>query len=150
MEVPKSESPCAESGFSLLEILVAVMVLGVSLVVVLQLFSGALRAGGLSENYTRALFIAQNKMEETLVKPVLEEGEAEGNVGEIFSYRVAVTWMEPEESDKKASFDLFDVSVQVAWQEGASVKEIELNTIALSGAKKSVEAPTEQVDDLTA
>ncbi len=137
MEVPKADPPWIEAGFSLLETLVAVMVLGISLVVILQLFSGALRAGSLSTNYTRALFIAQNKMEETLVKPVLEEGETEGNAEEIFSYHVTVTWMEPEEVDTKTAFDLFDVSVRVAWQEGASVKEVELNTITLSGPEKS-------------
>ena len=149
MEIQKAECPCSEAGFSLLETLVAVMVLGVSLVVILQLFSGALRAGSLSANYTRALFIAQNKMEETLVKPLIEEGETEGNVEEIFSYIVTLTWIEPEESEKKAAFDLFDISVRVAWQEGGSVKEIELNTITLSEAKRSVNVPTEKIGDST-
>ena len=149
MKVQKAESTWNNEGFSLLETLVAVMILGISLVVILQLFSGALRAGSLSGNYTRALFIAQNKMEETLVKPLIEEGETEGNVEEIFSYIVTVTWIEPEESEKKAAFDLFDISVRVAWQEGGSVKEIELNTITLSEAKRSVNVPTEKIGDST-
>jgi general secretion pathway protein I len=125
------ETDGREKGFSLLETLVAIVILGVSLVVILQLYSEGLKAGDLSEQYTRALFIAQNKMEEILLQPMLEEGEISEEIEGDFSYHTTITWIEPEEDEKRAAFDLFDVTVRVTWQAGIAEKEVEISTVAI-------------------
>ena len=65
-------------GFTLLEVLVATMVLGISVVIVLQLFSGGLDQARRAEDYTRAVFHARAKMEEVLLD--LPSGEAEYSI----------------------------------------------------------------------
>ena len=66
------------SGFALIEILVAVSVLAISLVVIFQLFSGGLKTRKLSEQYARGVFHAREKMAEILLAPDLFEGETQG------------------------------------------------------------------------
>ena len=56
-------------GFTLIEVLVAVAILGVGLTVLIELFSGGLRLGRASEEYTKAVNYARMKMEEIAVKP---------------------------------------------------------------------------------
>jgi general secretion pathway protein I len=66
-------------GFTLLEVLVATMVLGIAVVIVMQLFSGGLDQARRAQDYTRAVFHARAKMEEVLLEPpagpVSERGE---------------------------------------------------------------------------
>ena len=135
--MPSAEPSIKTAGFSLLETLVAVMVLSVSLVVILQLFSSGLKAGNLSENYTHALYYAQNKMEETLICNNFEEGDMHGTIDGDFSWSVNIRWIEPEIDDTNRVLDMFDISVRVTWKRGEGEKSVELNTIAIAKKKNT-------------
>lgn len=65
------------AGFTLIEVIVAMTILAISLVAVLQLFSGGLKASSISRNYTLAIAHAKNKMEELSFAPVQDSGEFE-------------------------------------------------------------------------
>jgi prepilin-type N-terminal cleavage/methylation domain-containing protein len=73
-----------QHGFTLLETLVAMMILSIALVIIFQLFSGALNAGHISEAHTRAVWHAREKMDELLRcrkkpgKVILQTGTAGG------------------------------------------------------------------------
>ena len=51
-------------GFTLIEVIVSLAIMGVSIVTILQLFSGGLRSIKVSDDYLRAAIFAQNKMNE--------------------------------------------------------------------------------------
>ena len=51
-------------GFTLIEVIVSLAIMGVSIVTILQLFSGGLRSIKVSDDYLRAAILAQNKMNE--------------------------------------------------------------------------------------
>jgi prepilin-type N-terminal cleavage/methylation domain-containing protein len=46
-------------GFTLIEVVVALTVLGVGLIVIIELFSGGLRLGRMAEEYTQAVSYAR-------------------------------------------------------------------------------------------
>ncbi len=52
------------SGFSLLEVMVAVAILGIAVVALFQVFSSGLRGVKKSEDYTRAIIIARSLLDE--------------------------------------------------------------------------------------
>ncbi len=54
----------SKSGFSLLEVMVAVVILGFGLLAIMHLFPIGLRASKISQDTTVATFLAQQKMEE--------------------------------------------------------------------------------------
>ena len=61
------------SGFTLLEILVAIAILGIAITIVLQLFSANLRAIAASEDYVSASIKAEAKMRDVLDDNELSE-----------------------------------------------------------------------------
>ncbi len=64
-------------GFTLVEIIVAMAILGISLVLVMQLFSAGLRTAKASCDYTIAIVHAKDKMEELSQTLVNDSGEFE-------------------------------------------------------------------------
>src|SRR4030042_229498 len=76
------------TGFTLMEVVVALAILSVGLTVIIELFAGGLRLARVSEEYTKAVNYARIKMEEIAVKPKMEEGNEEGKFDERFGWRV--------------------------------------------------------------
>lgn len=72
----------SQRGFTLLEVLVALAVTGIALVVLLQAVSGTLRLERAAHDYTRALALAQARLDAVS----LEEAPASG-VGEADGFR---------------------------------------------------------------
>ena len=106
-------------GFTLLEVIIAIAIMGISIVLIMQLFSGGLRLGKTSGDYTAAVIHAREKMEEMLIKPEAITGEFDKNYkwqAEVSPYSTA------ENKDSK----LLRISVKVSWQEN---KTLELVTL---------------------
>jgi prepilin-type N-terminal cleavage/methylation domain-containing protein len=53
-------------GFTLIETLVAMMLLAISFVIIMQLFSGGLKSSRVTTDYIYGIFHAREKMEEVL------------------------------------------------------------------------------------
>ena len=98
----------APGGFTLIEIIVAIAILGISLVLVMQLFAGGLRAARTSCDYSRAVIHAKDKMEEIMQDPVQDSGEFDDGYkweAEVFPYR----------ENEDTAFNLMKVKVKVSW-----------------------------------
>src|SRR5512144_236443 len=67
------------AGFSLLEVLVAFVILALVATALFRLFSGALTNAGAADDYSRVALIAQSAVEEAALAP-LREGTKEGAV----------------------------------------------------------------------
>ncbi|MCP4682517.1 MAG: type II secretion system protein [Desulfobacterales bacterium] len=124
-------------GFTLIETLVAVSILAISLVVIMQLFSGGLKSGKLSGDYTRGIFHAREKMEEVLLVEKLEEMAQEGDFDDDYRWEADVVKIEPEdEEDEKLPFDAYNIRVDVKWDMGGKEKHFEVSTMRLAEKRK--------------
>lgn len=124
---------CYSDGFTLIETLVAMMILSISLTVILQLFSGGLRSERLSDDYTRAVFYAREKMEEILLVEKLTDEVAEGEFDEDFKWKAQVVYIEPDEEEKtKTPVDTFNITVEVSWKSGIQEKHFEISTLKIA------------------
>jgi len=133
-----------DRGFTLIEILVAISVLAISLVVILQLFSGGLKSVRLSNQYTRAIFYAREKMEEILLMEDLEVGSEEGSQEDEsedpLRWRAEIVLIEPEEEEaSKLPFDTLGIMVDVMWQEGEKEKRFQISTMKVVEKKEDAE-----------
>jgi len=133
-------------GFLLIEVVVALAILGVGLTVIIELFSGGLRLGRASMEYTRAVNYARMKMEETMLKPAVEEGTQEGEADDrTFRWQVGVKKVDLLSIDKsidyKPPIDLFQVRIDVFWKSGAKEKSTSVESLKAikpeEGEKKS-------------
>ena len=124
-------------GFTLIETLTAMMILAISLVTIFQLFSGGLNSERLAEDYTRAIFHAREKMEEILLHKEMADAELEGDFGDGFRWKAAVSEIVPDETEENRGGPedpnlLFHVSVAVIWDTGESEREYEIRTVHMA------------------
>lgn len=125
-----------------METLVAIAVLAIAMVVILQLFSGGLRASKLSGDYTDGVFRAKEIMEETLLPATLSEGTREGRFDDGYRWRSEVVFLTPldendEEQQKELPFDLYRVTVTVWWPSGERDRRFQLSTLKLAKHRES-------------
>lgn len=123
-----------DKGFTLIEVIVAFAILGVGLTVIIELFSGGLRLGRASIEYTKAVNYARMKMEEIAVKPSIEEGTGEGESDDkAFRWQVGVKKVDLLPIDKSVDYkppiELFQVKVDVFWKSGSKEKSTSVESL---------------------
>lgn len=104
-------------GFTLLEAMVAILVLGLAVVGTLQLLSGVAATTEKSRDYTRGRSLAASKLESLLSEDPATLRSRDGETGSFadplseFRYRLEVR--------PTGSGDLLTVQVRVWWERGA-------------------------------
>jgi prepilin-type N-terminal cleavage/methylation domain-containing protein len=141
-------------GFTLIEIAVAMAVLGVGVVTLQQIYQGALRLQDRASRHDRAVLHARAKMDSLLVARYLEETE-EGpeTTQEGFRTRALVRRATPadfgvpsfggvDEEEDESDLGLQDeqvllyVEVEVAWSDGVGNKTYTLKSVRTSTAEE--------------
>jgi len=123
---------CSTTGFTLIEVVVAIAILAVGLTVIIELFSGGLRLGRTSVEYTKAVNYARMKMEEIAVKQTMEEGNEEGEFDHTFRWQVETKRVDilpvGDKKDFKPPADLFQVKINILWKSGAKEKSTSIES----------------------
>jgi len=123
----KTHQSSRNRGFTLIEVVVALAILGVGLTVIIELFSGGLRLARASMEYTKAVNYARTKMEEITVKPAVAEGAEEGEFDDkSFRWQVGVKKVDLLSIDKSIDYqppvELYQVKIDVFWKSGTKEK----------------------------
>ena len=117
-----------KSGFTLLEVIVALSLLAGVVTVILQLFSSDLRILSTSEDYISATVRAEAKMREVLDGVTLAEGtsrettpdgyEAETTISKLFERRT-----------RDLPFEVLEIAVKLSWKGPVSERSMVLMTL---------------------
>ena len=128
-----------QRGFSLIEILVAFMILAMSLSVIFRIFSGGLRNVALSEDYARAVLVAESQLSAIGISEPLEPGMTSGEWGERFRWERVVEDYSPWEQPKELSSPLlaYRITVNVDWEHAGRSREISLSSVRLKQAQRT-------------
>jgi prepilin-type N-terminal cleavage/methylation domain-containing protein len=92
-------APSYHAGFSLIEVMVAILILGIALAGLTHGISTALGSSKDSEWQTTAVLFAQGKIEEMRASTGLKDGELEGDCGaglELYRWKQTITATELE------------------------------------------------------
>jgi general secretion pathway protein I len=112
-----------KNGFTLIEVVVALAILGIALTAIIELFSGGLRLARTSVEYTKAINIARMKMEEITSQQKIKEGVNEGKYDDTFRWQVGIKRTDilqiEKDSDFKPPIELFQIRVDILWKSGA-------------------------------
>jgi len=121
-----------QGGFTLVEVVVAMAILGISLVLVIELFSGGLRLGRTSEEYTVAAQLAHQKIEEIALYKQVEEGIEEGEFDSTYRWQVEVKKIDllllANETDYKPPAELYQIQVRIIWKSGSKERTTRIET----------------------
>ena len=121
-----------QQGFTLLETLVAMMVLSIALVIVFQVFSGALNAGHISESHTRAVWHAREKMDELLLYEALSEEIQEGDFEDGYRWRYQIEKAAADSQMKLAGAAAYIIRVWISWEQGQKTKQMNISTLTIA------------------
>ncbi len=125
----------ATGGFSLLEVLVAFVILALTLSVMMRIFSGGLRNATLADDYSRAVLLAESRLAELSVQPL--EGEAGGEFDGKYRWRSTIhPWVDDVGAPGAGlPVRLMEIRVRVVWgEEGGGSREVGLSTLQLMPA----------------
>ena len=117
-----------KAGFTLLEILVALALLGVAIVTVLQLFSADIRAIAASEDYVSAVMRAEAKMREVLDDDKLEEGTRSEAMENGCMADVTVSEIMKERTES-LPVRLLEITLMFHWTKGTTTRSLTQKTI---------------------
>jgi general secretion pathway protein I len=122
-----------QSGYTLIEVLVAFMILTLALTVLLRIFSGGLRNVSVSSDYATATLIAESRLAAAGIDIPLRPGETSGTEGERFEWTVSVQDYQPWPGYRSAArgLDAYRVTVTVEWPNGDKTRSVDLSTVRL-------------------
>jgi len=116
------------AGFTLLEVIVAIAILGIAITVVLQLFSANLRAISVSGDYVAAATRAEAKMREILSDDRLSEKYFSEATQEGYRIDVSITDVIKERTEN-LQVKLLEVDLTIHWIQGTKPKSMSLKTL---------------------
>ena len=134
LENPESNSLKNEQGFSLLEVVVALMIMAGGFLAVLNLFSGSVRSVDFSGQYLKAVTLANSKMNELEIQNFTVD-DSSGNFKNEENYRWEVV-ISPYDSDlnnEESGIQLQKILLKVLWNDDGHTRNIELATLRLEG-----------------
>jgi general secretion pathway protein I len=136
-----------EKGFTLLEILAAITILAVSILTLVQLFSGSLNQAAQAERYLNGVYLAQQKFSQMEIDN-FQSGTSEGTFEDQESYRwqLEVIPYESPLNDEEARIKLEKVSLRVYWDDSNQEKEVQLVSLKILGENHT--ASLKQLDPL--
>ncbi len=128
-----------QSGFSLLEVVIALAIAGIALVVVFQAVGTSLRTTSLTPRYQEALSRARSHLDSATAHPL--SGEQEGDDGSGYRWRthIKVTGSSakqdalgrPVPNPDALVVTLYAITVWIDWRDGAQVRTVRLDSAGL-------------------
>lgn len=119
--------PNRRAGFTLIEMVVATVLLALGVVGTLACISSATRSTSISSEYTTAALLAQQKISELEAAPdQIQGGEQTGDFGEEHP---TYTWRQQVETGMVAS--LMRVTLVIEWRSGSRARQAQFATYLL-------------------
>jgi general secretion pathway protein I len=123
----------AASGFTLLEVVVAMAIVGLGVVTLLELFSMGLRLGARSGLRTEANTYARQVMDEVLARRTLQDGSERGRAEPNRRWTLQIQSLPQSDQTLTLSNDweLKEISLDMAVMDGDRERHVELRTLRL-------------------
>lgn len=123
-----------EQGFSLLEVIVALAIMAIGFVTILQLFSGSIRAIGMSQEYLKGITLASHKINELeLANFTTEELSGRFDDEADYSWDLNIEPYDTPLNNEKANIQVLKINLQVSWNQFGEEKNVELVTLRTLG-----------------
>jgi general secretion pathway protein I len=116
-------------GFSLLEVLVALVIMSFALAAILQLFQTGLRNVDLSEQYWRAAIHSRSQLALVGVTIPIEEGSYNGEFEDGYRWQLNIWEMPAPEGESKHLMQHYQVQVISTWDEAKKTRQFVVDSI---------------------
>jgi len=134
-----------EKGFTLLETLVAMTILAVTLLTLVQMFSGSMNQAIQADQYQNGVYLAQQKFSQLELdnfKSDITEGGFENQ--ENYHWQLKVSPYESSLNNEEARIQIQKISLRVYWEDRNQEKEVQLVSLKVLGETHA--APARQLE----
>jgi prepilin-type N-terminal cleavage/methylation domain-containing protein len=120
-------------GFTLLEVVIAMTIVGLGVVTLLEIFSLGLRLGARSTVRTEVITDGRHVMDNFLARGVIQEGTERGTLDPQSRWVLQVQGMKNVSTELSLSNDweLKEVALDLVVSDGGRERHVELNTLRL-------------------
>lgn len=130
-------------GFTLIEIAVAMAILGIGVVTLQQIYQGSLRLQDRASRQSRAVLHARATMDALLYQRIIKDHTEEATTREGFETRVTVRHATPDEggvAEKEFEIEsetgLRYLEVDVTWSDGGGKKTYTLKSLRMASEEE--------------
>jgi len=122
-------------GFTLIEVLVAFSILSLTLAAVFALLSSGTRSTHISDEYSKAVVLAESKVAELGITEPLRPGTLRGRFDSSYQWELHVNKRVRKNVDPYADYpwDVLNVTLRVWWKSMGEERDITLSTLRLAG-----------------
>ena len=129
------------AGFSLIEVLAALVIAGLALSAISQVFGAGLLARQVNTDAGTALTLAEGEIASVGAATPLRPGRSRGNFAGRFIWQLDITpYHDIDDEDPAAStpsstsLGLYRIAITVSWRDGPRRRQVTLSTLRLGAA----------------
>lgn len=120
-----------QEGFTLLEVVVAMAIVGLGVATLLEVFSLGLRLVTRSAERSEAIGYGRQAMDGVLIRREVKDGGEEGTFGERHRWRLQVKPFRDETQLSTPGWELKEMTLEIRYREGERGKKVEMKTLRL-------------------
>lgn len=127
------------TGFTFIEVMVALAIVSISMLALLRLHLISIRMADNAQKMSQAVFLAEQKIAETLTEGYPKEGSNCGSVeqnGALFNWRTNITDIYAPQLGEAGITGLREILVDVSWKQGVGHKHLQMSTCVADGRMK--------------
>jgi general secretion pathway protein I len=130
--IPHSQARATRAnGFTLLEVLAAIALLGIAFAVLMQVAGGAIGLTGQAADASEAAMWARSKLDSAYVVEPLRPGRSAGQFDRKFRWQLDVTPWHAAAADDQTPLQLYQLDLQVSWGAAAHPHTANFRTLRL-------------------
>jgi len=121
------------AGYTLIEVLVAFLILALALAVLMRIFAGGVRNVAVASDYARAVLIAESRLAEAGIDGTLLPGDISGIEEDRYTWTRSVEpyVLDSGTAQAQPKVAAWYVTVSVAWPHETGRRSIDLSTVRL-------------------
>jgi prepilin-type N-terminal cleavage/methylation domain-containing protein len=121
------------AGFTLLEVVVAMTIVGIGVVTLLEIFSTGLRLGSRSSVATEEMTYGRQAMDEILLRRKIDEGAQQGSLNDKTRWKLGIAPVgDPSDTlSLSSAWELQEIILDMHVTEGGRDRPVELRTYRL-------------------
>ena len=121
-----------ESGFTLLEVVVAMAIVGLGIVALLEIFSLGLRLESASSAKTDAVAHGRQAVDTFLIRRSFDAGGESGSFGRTLRWQIDVQPVRNDTQLAPTGWDVSEITLRMRYPEGERDKFLEMRTLRVT------------------
>jgi len=121
----------AQTGFTLLEVVIAMAIVGIGVVTLLQIFSLGLRLATASSARTDAIAYSRQAVDAFLTRQIFDARGDSGTISRTFAWQIDVQPIRDDSQDAPPNWQINEITLRLRYPQAERDKVLEMKTLRI-------------------